>query len=262
VQLPLAQRLKLARQRLYAALGVGGERAVTVHPSPLGAEIEVDGRRIAAPSPLRWKLYRKGLEARLDRLEREYGVGRLLRLGPQSVIIDVGANAGEFALVAARHGAQIHCIEPDPSAFACLVANTGDLPGVIRHEALLWKETADVEFGLVPERADSSVFADAPKCRTMRATTLADLAAKAGISRADLLKCDAEGAEPEVLAGAGEFLSRIGVVAVDTGPERRGARTHSECAEILAARGFRVTEEKVGTRWMTYGVNQNPAGAG
>lgn len=251
--LPPVQRLKLFRQRLLAALAIGGNVAVRVEETADGAFIHVDGRRIRAASPLRWKLYRKGWTARLDALAREYGVGRHVTLGADSVVLDIGANAGEFAHVCARHGAKVYCFEPDPAAFAALKANLAGLPNAEAMSDAVWKEDGAIAFALASERADSSVFAEGPRIEA-RAITIDAFARARGLSRIDLIKCDAEGAEPEVLEGIGESFPIVRAVALDTGPERRGARTQAECAAILRAQGFDVIDEKVGARLMTYGV--------
>ncbi len=255
LRLPLKQRLKLVRQRIYAATGFRGHRPLAVRRHPLGAEIVADGASVIVPSPLRWKLYKKGWAARLDQLAREYGLDRHIDLGPDSVILDIGANAGEFAHLAARAGARIYCVEPDPRVFACLQENVKALAGASCHDALFWKEAAKLDFYSVPERADSSVFAEGEGRRIEKEAVTADAFARAqGLTRIDLVKCDAEGAEPEVLEGAREILARARLVAVDTGAERQGARTNAECARLLQDAGLRVIEETVGKRQMTYGL--------
>lgn len=55
--------------------------------------------------------------------------------------------------------------------------------------------------------------------------------------------------------GASDVADKIGVLAFDTGAERDGERTGQACEDILNGWGVRVFEEKIGTRWMTYGVN-------
>jgi FkbM family methyltransferase len=257
LQLSVGQRAKLLRQRFYAAFGINGEVAVGLEETPEGIFVQVDGRRIAVPSPLRWKLYRKGWEARLDRLEREYGVGRHFSLSPDSVVLDIGANAGEFAHVCARYGASVFCFEPDPAVFACLESNTRRLRNTEALADVVWNSDGEIEFALAPERADSSVFAEGPKVMkpcVMIETFVRDRA----ITRIDLIKCDAEGAEPEVLEGIGAAFSLVGGIALDTGPERRGERTNASCAEILRAHGFDTFDENIGTRCMTFGVRQKP----
>ena len=256
MQLPLKQRLKLARQRAYAAVNFAGHVPVSVEESQTGVVINVDGKKIHAPSPLRWKLYKYGWEARLDRLEAEYGVGRHVSLKPNSVVLDIGANAGEFAHVCARYGAEVHCFEPDPDVHACLLKNIDGLPQAHAHDTVIWKEDGEIDFGLAPERADSSVFTDSGAKLKKRTVTIETFCRENEIPRIDFIKCDAEGAEPEVLEGIGGFFPNVGAVALDTGAERNGARTHDACAEILSTHGFEVVEEKICTRWMTYGINK------
>ena len=254
LSLPFKIRWKLLRQDALATLHIGGHQRVRLAPNSLGAEIIVADGRITVPSPYRWKLYRKGWEARLDQLASEYGLGRHSQLDANSLVIDVGANAGEFAHVCARYGAEIHCLEPDATVRACLAENIRNLTNATAHDALLWKEETDVAFVSIPAHADSSVFAEGPGAATRRATTLDRFCTDHGIDRIDLLKCDAEGAEPEVLEGAGVMLARTNAVAVDTGAERKGARTHEAVGAILKTHGFRVIDEAVGKRLMTYGV--------
>jgi FkbM family methyltransferase len=255
LQSPLTFRLKLIRQDILAAMHIGGNAAVRIETTGGDVFIHVDGRRIAVPSPLRWKLYRKGWAARLDRLEREYGVGRHFTLDAQSTVLDIGANAGEFAHVCARYGARVFCFEPDPKVYACLLKNIDGLAGVIAHDDVIWREDGEIEFGLAPERADSSVFAGGAQVKK-RALTIASFARSHDVTRIDLIKCDAEGAEPEVLEGIGDLFPAVRAVALDTGPERAGARTDKACGDILRANGFSVIDEKIGTRWMTYGMRR------
>ncbi len=257
MQLPLVQRLKLLRQHLLAALGLGGNVAVTLEENADGCFVSVEGHRIAVPSPLRWKLYRQGWDARLSRLAREYGLGRHVTLSPESVVLDIGANVGEFAHVCAQDGARVYCFEPDPAVFACLTQNIAKLANASAQDAVIWKSDGEIEFGLAPERADSSVFADGPRLNR-RALTIETFAREQRLSRIDLIKCDAEGAEPEVLEGIGAAFAIVRAVALDTGAERKGARTHEACGAILRREGFRVIDEKIGTRLMTYGVRDQP----
>lgn len=255
MQLSPGQRLKLLRQDALAALKIGGNVRVRLEESAEGVFIHVEGERISVPSALRWKLYRKGWQARLDRLEREYGVNQYFRLSADSVVLDVGANAGEFAHVCARYGARVHCFEPDPDVFACLRRNIARLANAEAHDAVIWKSDGAIEFALAPARADSSVFAEGPKVRK-QAVTVASLSRTLGLPRIDLIKCDAEGAEPEVLESVGVAWPLVRGVALDTGPERAGARTDGACRAILEREGFAVIDEKVGTRLMTYGLRR------
>ncbi len=255
MQLSAGQRFKLLRQDVLAALRVGANVRVALEETHDGLFVLVDGRRIAVPSPLRWKLYRKGWDARLDRLEREYGVNRHVTLSRESVVLDIGANAGEFAHVCARYGARVHCFEPDPAVLACLQRNIAPLDNAKAYDAVIWNADGDIDFALAPERADSSVFADGPNIRK-KALTIESFARTAALARIDLIKCDAEGAEPEVLEGVGGAWPIVRAVALDTGAERKGERTHEACRAILKRNGFHVIDERIGTRLMTYGLRR------
>jgi len=255
MQLSPGQRLKLLRQDVLAALRIGGNVRVRLEESADGVFVHVEGARLSVPSALRWKLYRKGWPARLNRLEREYGINRHFRLSSDSVVLDVGANAGEFAHVCARYGARVLCFEPDPDVFACLRRNIARLSNAEAHDAVIWKADGEIDFALAPARADSSVFAEGPKV-SKQAVTVESLSRTLGLPRIDLIKCDAEGAEPEVLEGVGAAWPLVRGVALDTGPERAGARTDGACRAILERHGFAVIDEKIGTRLMTYGLRR------
>lgn len=256
MQLPLVQRLKLVRQRVYAACGYDGNVVVRLEEAPDGLYARVHDGRVAIPHPLLWKMYRWGWEGRLARLAAEYGVGTHFELTPNSLVLDVGANAGEFAHICARAGARVHCFEPDPGVFACLQKNVAGLEGVTLHDCVIWKEDGEVEFGLAPERSDSSVFVTGNARVKKRAVRIETFIRDNAIGRVDLVKCDAEGAEPEMLEGVGAAFEIIRGFAIDTGPERNGERTNIACAEILRRNGFRVFDELVRWRQMTFAVNE------
>ena len=255
MHLPLKIRLKLLRQEILATLRIAGHTRVKIADHPLGAAISVFDGEVIVPSPWRWKLYRKGWAARLDQLEREYGVGKYITLNADSTILDVGANAGEFAHIAARYGARIFCAEPDDAVRACLQHNISSLSTASAHDALFWKEQTDLAFTSIPDHADSSVFGEhQEKSQLRRTTTIDDFCQTNAIDKLEFIKCDAEGAEPEVLQGATRILSSTQAIAVDTGAERKGNRTHIECKSILENAGFTVIDEAVDKRLMTYGV--------
>lgn len=257
MSLSLTQRFKLhVRQPVLAALGIGGNVALRLEETPEGTSVLVEGRRVFVPAALCWKYYRQGWQGRLERLAQEYGVGTVFPLDESSIVLDIGANSGEFAHLCARHRARVISFEPDPSVYDCLVRNMRGTPGIETHDFVVWNKDGEIAFGLAPERHDSSVFASQAPTALRPARRLDTFAAERGLDRATLLKCDAEGAEPEVLEGAGEFLRSVNYVSVDTGAERNGARTNKECASILEDKGFEVRETRVGTRLMTYGFNR------
>ena len=52
------------------------------------------------------------------------------KVGPDDVLLDLGANVGAFTEVMAASGAAVHAYEPDPYASAQLTSRVGSLPNV------------------------------------------------------------------------------------------------------------------------------------
>lgn len=220
----------------------------------------VGGQEIALPSESRLWRYEKGIRRRCDRIARAYGVGRFVDMPRGGNIIDIGANVAEFSMGLAPVSAKVLTIEPDPLCFACVARNVAPFANIIPVHSLLWHEATELEFHTAPEKADSSIFgADGGQSTgviRMPATTVDILAEIHGFDRVDLIKCDAEGAEPEVLLGASETLKRTRAVTVDTGAERQGARTDARVEEILRENGFEVAQVMSRARELTIGTRR------
>jgi FkbM family methyltransferase len=56
----------------------------------------------------------------------------------------------------------------------------------------------------------------------------------------DLIKCDAEGAEPEVIEGLKKNLTKVDYITIDTGPERRGKSTTDDVVKLLKEKNFEI----------------------
>ena len=253
--LPPAERFKFARHQFYAAIGY--QRRV-----PLRLE-EVDGYcRISAPdgsafriSPASWRWYKRGLAGRMDALDHRYMFTALHP--PPGPVLDVGAHVGEFTRLARNFGRMVFAIEPDPEALACLRRNLAGQKSVTIIDALVWNAEEELTFSLAGASADSSIFgADTIESTTgtirRRATTLDRIAEYHGIDELAFLKCDVEGAEPEMLEGGRRLLRRTARIAIDTGPERKGKTTTAACETLLRDAGFAVhTRER--SPIVTYG---------
>ena len=258
LDLSAKQRLHLAAHNLAGRLGLGALRPLTITPEGAAYRLHLEGGSVLVPSALLWRSYRRGWAARLDRLAREFGLDQAAPFAPDEAVIDMGANVGDFTAAALRAGApRVLALEGDPKVAACLRANRPD-PRVTVACAILWKAEETVTFYSAPGKADSSIFlppGTGSVAFQAQATTLDGVAARHGIGRVGLFKMDAEGAEPEVLQGASAVLARTRMVAIDTGPERNGARTDAACIEILTAAGFRITDPCGGKRMITLAIN-------
>lgn len=240
---------QLAAHNALSYLGIDRLRPVRITPARLeGGQkafyLEIDGQRILTPAALIWRSYRRGFADRSARLAADFGLGKPFNVSPGEIVIDVGANVGDFSLAAAGCGARVFAFDGDPAVCVCLRENVSNIPEVTVANAILWKADEVVTFYSAPDRADSSLFLPPGKsiAASFRAVAqrLDGIADRHGIGQVALLKIDAEGAEPEVLMGATELLARTRAVAIDTGPERNGEETHVACCEILTECGFDI----------------------
>lgn len=134
-----------------------------------------------------------------------------------SVVLDIGANIGMFALAAARiaPNASIHCFEPSPIPFRCLQRSIELNELSLR----VWVNPSAVsadegERNFYLHAQGESAFDglhDTGRANTVRTiqvpvTTIDVYVIKAGLARLDLMKIDTEGAEIFVLQGARQTL--------------------------------------------------------
>ena len=166
-------------------------------------------------------------------------------LRPGAVFVDVGANVGQYTLLAAGLAAEVHSFEPDPLTFRLLRHNvlTNGLTNV-RLNACALAEDCNPRV-LYSGRADNSggsslggprggVTSWAVACQHL------DLYVhRSGIARVDLLKLDVEGAELSVLRGAKTVLSASSPhIVLEFGLENQGLC--SELAGFLVGLGYRL----------------------
>ncbi|HEV7670163.1 MAG TPA: FkbM family methyltransferase [Thermoanaerobaculia bacterium] len=144
-------------------------------------------------------------------------------LGPEAVVIDAGANLGEFAAeIRRRTGARVVALEPVPELRSKIepAANLAILDGAIVGERERPIGEVEIHLSENPQAHSSdpeiaSRFGARGTIR-VRAWTLPALLAELGIERVDLLKLDVEGAELEVLETASaETLGAIAQITVE-----------------------------------------------
>jgi FkbM family methyltransferase len=173
---------------------------------------------------------------------------RLLR--PGMTAIDVGAHAGYYAVLFSRLvGAtgRVLAFEPHPATFAVLTRNVerrrlGNVQlfasAVADHdgEVRLWETPLSVGHSLLQAKHGTTDALPVPAAR------LDTLSRTHAVDRADLVKIDVEGAEPEVLAGMKELAARSPGLSVilEYKPEILRARGDDLAGllALLAAQGF------------------------
>ena len=137
----------------------------------------------------------------------------ILRRG--STVVDVGANVGFFTFLAAKivgPKGRVVSFEPEPTSFSLLARSLSR--NKFSNVILIPKSLSDVEgertlyLSATDHKGMHSIVYDSggPNI-SVPSVKLDTEAARLGLDHIDLLKIDAEGAEPEILAGAVELLS-------------------------------------------------------
>ncbi len=138
-------------------------------------------------------------------------------LGPDSVVVDLGAYRGDFACrISEKYGCRVYAVEASPDAFEQLPMS--DL--VSKHHYVVSNQTGRVRFypGTNPE--GSSIFSSHKHATNqwvdVGSITLVEFMGRQGIDHIDLLKLDIEGAEVDLLEDLDlEVLQRIDQITVE-----------------------------------------------
>ena len=184
--------------------------------------------------------YFKGVMAQADQLAETYCLDTI-DLSAAGVVVDCGANVGEIGIWAKKRGLEYHAFEPEPREAACCDLNSYD--GQPRTNRMgLWYESGELTLYSKGGSADSSLI-PIEKYDTVLVVptkTLDEYVAEQDIAAIDVLKVEAEGAEPEVLQGAQEALKITRYVAADCGGERgvEGQYTVLDICNHLYSLGF------------------------
>lgn len=147
-----------------------------------------------------------------------------------AVVVDAGANVGDWTLAAleAFPQAQIHAIEP--SVAADRLANRANTERVSIHrlafsnhdgEAVLYANARGSPVGSLYRRELLDITVE----QAVPARSLASWAAENGVESIDVLKLDVEGHELAVLQGAGDLLVQVGVLQFEFGGCNVNSRT-------------------------------------
>lgn len=181
-----------------------------------------------------------------NRMMKKY-LGSVLEVPARGLVIDVGANVGEFSMAVAERGGRVYACEPDPGPYKCLEKNLYDFAGSQCFKVAFGEKNGILPFYISSRHNDSSFIKPetrSEKVEEIEVCTIDEFCSRENIKEISVLKVEAEGYEPEILRGATRSLSSIvSQVAVDGGPERYGQTTIDECEGILKEKGFATTRE-------------------
>ena len=137
-------------------------------------------------------------------------------LGPESVVLDLGANIGQFAqAIAKRFGCRCVAVEPSPKLFDVIP----NIPRISKLQTAVADKSGVMPFHIAPHSVASSLVRAAlsdTETIEVPVCSLADLLAQLKLCRVDLLKVDIEGAEIGMFAACpDEILTQIAQISVE-----------------------------------------------
>lgn len=194
---------------------------------------------------LGWELRRKD-----DRRSLAGSLRQLRRAGfAPAAIVDVGAARGDFtrAALAAFPGIPVLMVEPLAEFADPLQALASQTPATRLFRCAAGARDGEVRFNVHADLVGSSLLGEAegeaadgvPRVVPLR--RLDGLAAEAGLPAGPLLlKVDVQGAELDVLAGAGALLERDCAVILEVSllPFFKGGPLAADVVAAMAARGY------------------------
>jgi FkbM family methyltransferase len=228
-----------AFRRLYnagAALRGSGVRAAFDAATGRSSVVS-DGRTVETYPEHRALNYRNGIDARGRQLGADYLLP-MIDFANGDVVIDCGANVGDLKLYFRQLGVEVDYvgIEPGPGEFAVLERNVAPSKAI---NVGLWDSDGELTFYVASGGADSSLI-EPPSYDSVTTVPTRRLDGLVDYPRIKLLKLEAEGAEPEALAGSSGLFDRIDYIAADLGAERgkEQSSTLPEVTNYLVREGF------------------------
>lgn len=141
------------------------------------------------------------------------------------VIVDAGANIGLASIYFANKypEATILAIEPEGSNFELLKRNVAPYPRIQPIQAALWDRNEEISlvdpglgnWGFMTESAKAGEESHGASRHMVRAMTVDRILEEHGFDRIDILKIDIEGAEKEVFADSGKWISKVDSIIIE-----------------------------------------------
>jgi FkbM family methyltransferase len=162
-------------------------------------------------------------------------------------VIDCGPGEGEFTLYASKavgDSGKVIAFEPDPLIFDVLKSNVelNELSNVILIKKGLWSENTVLRFTTAKNITRSFVVnEEGGKVIEVPVVTLDSALKELGIHKVDLIKMDVEGAEVEVIKGAGQFLANNKAdLAIASYHMLDGEKTCFKLEKVLFGLGYKA----------------------
>ena len=196
--------------------------------------------------PNRVGFYFYGISNRINGLVESFGATNEIILSENDVVVDVGSNIGEFSIGIAKSVKQVYAFDPDPSVIDSFNCNTKLFSNIKHFPFALSEKSGSINFYLKGDTADSSMIENgSDNIVTVPSIRFDSVKEIINLDAIKLFKCDAEGAEPEVLRGMGDIFKKIEYISIDCGFERGISQesTRTDVLEILESNSFRIVND-------------------
>jgi len=171
-----------------------------------------------------------------------------LQITEDAIIVDVGANIGDFAVQVAHlcPRGQVYAIEPISENVQMIMHNNrlNGLSNIRAVQLALGADEGELEIHLAGSASSAYFREQASTTENVRVTTLPRLMRELGIDHIDLLKLDCEGAEWDILRTCDEILHSIKQICIEF--HQIPGWTAEKLAESLHKRDFEVLHTKGG----------------
>jgi FkbM family methyltransferase len=133
-------------------------------------------------------------------------VNEFVSIVPNSIVVDVGANIGAFAIFTAQRAKKVFAFEPEPENFRLLCSNieVNGLQNVTPLRMAITKKKGKKDFYIAEEQhsGSHSFFLQQYKKKIeVKTLSIMDLIKKEALAKIDFLKLDCEGSEVEIIEG-------------------------------------------------------------
>jgi len=167
-------------------------------------------------------------------------------LGPDSVVVDLGANVGDFTRgVSSQFGCTVYSIEAMPNLFEQIESG----PKIHKFNVAVSDHDGTLELFCSSNRECNSIFSsiaggeyEVQNSIACQATTLERFLKEQGVESIDLLKLDIEGAEKQVFASTSDVtLRRVKQITIefhDFVPDSISAEDVKSICDRLNGLGF------------------------
>ena len=207
-------------------------------------------------TPFRSLNLSRGIDWRLKLLSQSYGYEMFKNIFEKEVcVLDIGANIGEFSIFSAQKGANVLSVEHDKAVYETLVKNTETIKSIktfnisisnfTGKQTVFYKTLTGSTTLIKPQNTEGlkelslkNFSAEDKVTDFAYGVTLDDFIDDNKIEIIDLIKCDAEGAEPEIIEGLNRNKDKVKFISIDVGPERNGQRTETLVHKLLTDKGF------------------------